>query len=491
MRNGEPGRLFEFGPFCVDTRERMLTRNGLQVPVTPKVFEILLALVENRGHTVGKDELIDRVWPDAFVEVGNLNRNISTLRGLLGDDTNEPRFIKTFPKLGYRFDADVLEILEDDDSPIVEKRHNHHPETTQATPSSSIFGRRMIAIVLVLAVGICIASLGWAYTTRNGSESRGSSEARTATSNTEAFELYQKGRILWQDRSGESLHQATMLLEQAATSEPNFALAHAALADAYAFDGQDHTKAVDTASKAIQLDPSLGEPHATIGFVKMFWEWKFTEADSHFKQAITLSPNYATGHQWYSINLIATGQGHAALAEMKRALELEPDSLAINADMCQMLYFNRRLDEAEAQCKKTLEMDAKFLNASLYLYDIYMEKGKYDDAVDQFFRNEEMVAYYSAFPGQIVDLKKAYQTGGIRAFWRKRIEMLQKMPFTDYAIARYQARLGERDEMFQTLRKAYEKHDLNFVYFLAEPLFFICCYSDPRYTELQILLIGH
>jgi adenylate cyclase len=117
------------------------------------------------------------------------------------------------------------------------------------------------------------------------------------TPDPEAYENYLKGRTLWQNRSSQNLHKAMLLLEQAIQKDSNFALAQAALADAYAFDYQNWRKAEETVRQAIHLNPNLGEPHASIWFVKMFWEWKLKEAEEEFKQAIKLSPNYATGHQ--------------------------------------------------------------------------------------------------------------------------------------------------------------------------------------------------
>lgn len=478
-------RLFEFGAFSIDTCERTLSRDGAPVPLTPKAYEILLALVENHGRTLGKDELIERVWSDTYVEVGNLNRNISTLRSILGDDSHEPRFIKTMPKRGYRFEADVREIIVEDTSHIVEHRPNNQP--VKVDDESSLLSRRVLAMISALAGTLFFVVLAWTLTSESGEKHV---NITLGTNNAESLELYQKGRALWQNRSGESLHQATLQIEQAVEKDPNFALAHAALADAYVFDIKNRAKAEETANRAIALDPNLGEPHATLGFSKMFWDWNFVEAETHFKQAVTLSPNYATGHQWYSINMAAVGRGNAALAEMRTALDLAPDSLPINADMCQVLYFTQRFDDAETQCKKTLELDPRFLNANLYLYDIYNAKGMHDEAVAQFFRIEELAPSYSAYPRDLAEVKDAYKTGGIRAFWQKRIEMLKKLPSQDYLIAIYHARLGENDKALEWLKIAYEKHDLNFLYFLAEPIFLNCCYADPRYDDLQMLLVG-
>ena len=489
MKSREPKRLFEFGPFCLDTQERSLSRHGETIALTPKSFDILLALVENSGHTLTKDELIDRVWPDSFVEIGNLNRNISTLRSLLGDDTHQPKFIKTLPKRGYRFEADVREVIEDEEELEVEQRTRYRVALSKTQTQTSvslaplsvkgagIIGGALVAVLMIVLFGLTYTQSG--------------EIARIGTQQSpRSVELFNEARSLWNDRSGESLHRATLLLEQAVAADPGFALAHSALADAYAFDSKNMSKAIETAGRAIELDPTLGEPHATIGFVKMFWEWKFAEAALHFKQAIDLSPNYATGHQWYSLSLMATGQGNAALAEIRHAVQLEPDSLAINADLCQILYFNRRLDEAEAQCLRTLELDPKFLNANMLLYEIYSAKGMYDKSVEQFFKNEELVDHYSAFPGEISELRREYETGGIRAFWKKRIEMLGKLPAVDYQLAQYHARLGDNEQVLQSLNKAYESRDLNFMTVLAEPLFQICCHSNPRFAMLQERLLN-
>src|SRR5215813_11391290 len=103
-------RLYEFGPFRLDTVERLLLRNGKRVALTPKVFETLVALVEHRGHLIEKDKLMKLVWPDSFVEEANLTNNISSLRKALDDGEAGDSFIETIPKVGYRFTAQVREV---------------------------------------------------------------------------------------------------------------------------------------------------------------------------------------------------------------------------------------------------------------------------------------------------------------------------------------------------------------------------------------------
>lgn len=487
MVERELKHLFEFGPFCLDTRERILSRDCEPVPLTPKSFEILLALVENRGHTLTKDELVDRVWPDSFVEIGNLNRNISTLRHILGDDSRNPRFIKTFPKRGYRFDADVREIVQNEEEVVIERRTNYRFAFSRESASTNLpNGTRLTRLRLTVSLIAAVVIIGIGIVLFGGTGYLERSEAQQIfVAEPNAEDLLQIGRSFWRDRTGESLHKATVVLEQAVTLEPKNARAHAALADAYVFDNKGRVRSEDSAQTAIALDPSLGEPHATLGFSRMFWDWRFEEAEAHYDRALLLSPNYGTGRQWYALNLAAQGHGNAALAEIKMALELEPDSPAISADMCHMLYLSRRVTEAESQCRSTLKLFPSFLSANLILYEILSIQGRYREAVDQFFKIEGLIAHYATKPKSLSKLRNSYSKGGIRRFWRARIETLETHPRSAYVRARYYARLGDLDGVFRELTKAFEDGEHEMMFFLAEPLFVDCCFSDPRYASLE------
>ena len=488
-----PKRFYEFDSFRIDLDERRLIRGGHPIPLAPKVFDVLLALVENNRRTLLKDELIDRVWADTFVEDGNLNRNISTLRKVLGEDSHNPHYIKTVPKRGYRFDADVREVVEEDEETRIERVTNYHVAIRQETEKRTserawtrFFSVRGLALTAP-AVLILILVFAWAALREPADAAHASSafaESR-GTENDEAYELYRRGRGLWQDRSVGGLHNAMILLEQAVTRDPNFALAHAALADAYAFDGQNWKKAEAVANEVLTLDPNIGEPHATIGFIRTFWDWKLSEAEPHFKRAIALSPNYATAHQWYAINLVARAQVGAAFGEMQRALDLEPQSVSINADMCQLLYFARKYDAAVDQCRKTLDIDPNFLSAHNYLYEIFTAKGMYAEARESYFRAAELDKTMPIDPALLMKLKASYETGGIEEFWRTRIAMLKQPVQTDgYSLAKYHARLGETEQAIRWLKKARNSRDFEFVFFVADPSLENLT-ADSRYIELR------
>lgn len=487
-------RFYEFDSFRVDVAERQLWQAGKLVFLTPKVFDMLLVLLENKGETIEKDELIKKVWADTYVEEGSLNRNISTLRKALGDNSTEQKFIKTLPKRGYRFTAQVEEIVER--IPSFTKKNDDQVFPTQLeapAPKKSIFPRRYTKIFLIIIVfaGLMII-LAWMIfqSPQNKIDLSGLTENerqqlnKHSSGNPQAVENYVKGRSLWHQRSAEGLHQSIIHLESAVKADGNFALAHSALADAYAFDTTKRTLANQHAEEAIRLDPTLGEPYATIAFMQMFWDLEFSKADESFRNAVQLSPNYATAHQWYSLNLVARRSGGAALAEMKRALELEPKSLAINADLCQIYYFLQKYDEALLQCTKTLEMDANFLNAHLYLYEIYSAKGMYPEAFEKFFKIEQIKSDFTFPPAHLEKLRESYSKGGIREFWKTRAEYLEQTR-NFYESAKYYARLGEKEKALNSLENSFKQPPFETVYFLTEPIFREL-QEEPEFKELAV-----
>lgn len=476
--NRQPRHFFEFHGFQVDVEERRLRRNGSTIGLTSRDFDILLALVENAGKTIGKSDLMETVWPDTFVEEGNLNRHVSTLRKILGDDPRQQRLIKTIPKRGYRFTADVREIVESDETVKVEtvsrSRLTVHEETTEGfwtTPRLMIAAGAMIAIT----------GVGWlAFTGTSIRGSEGVASMRGAKS-VEAFDRYTRGRSLWQTRDGHDLHNATLLLEQAVEIDTQFALAHAALADAYAFDYANWKKAEASAREAIRLDPTLGEPHAALGFVKMFWEWKLREAEDEFQRALTLSPGYATGLQWNAINLSAQGRGHAAIVEIEKALALEPDSIPINTDYCQLLYFNDRAEAGEAQCSKVLAMKPDSETARRLLYQIAMSGGRHEVAVERFI---ELTANSKGDSSRAAaeDLRRAYEQGGIAGFRRAQVDFYKNVTRSSYGIARVLAEAGEVEGAVSWLNNSVLKREPDMLFFVPDPAFRAIVSGPQRFT---------
>ncbi len=172
--------------------------------------------------------------------------------------------------------------------------------------------------------------------------------------NAEAYEAYLKGRYFWNKRTGEGLKKAVDYFNEAIEKDPNYAQAYTVLADSYALMGdweysvlpprEAFPKAKAAAVEALALDNTLGEGHTSLAFVLDLFDWDWGAAEREYRQAVELSPSYATAHQWYAWHLIVLGRNSEAITEMRRAESLDPLSLIISADMADVLLIARRYD---------------------------------------------------------------------------------------------------------------------------------------------------
>src|SRR5256885_1111746 len=223
--------------------------------------------------------------------------------------------------------------------------------------------------------------------------------AAQPTSDTAAYGLYLKGRLLWGKRSGDNIPKAIGFYEQAITRDPNYALAYAGLAEAYvllpfftATAPQDaYPKAKAAALKALQLDDKLAEAHTALGLLLYLSDLDMAGSISEFQHAIALNPNYATAHHWYGNGpLLALGRFDEAITEGKRAIELDPFSPIMNADLGQDLFVARRYDEAIAQLRKTLEIDPTFYYAHYNLGIALQLKGDLPAAIAEYTKAQQL-----------------------------------------------------------------------------------------------------
>src|SRR4029453_18806551 len=213
------------------------------------------------------------------------------------------------------------------------------------------------------------------------------------STNAEAYQFYLRGRYFWDKRTSDGIKQAIEHFQQSIERDPNFALGYVGLADSYtglafynfAAPHEAMPKAKASAIKALALDDTLAEAHATLAHILINYDWDSPAAEKEFKRSIELNPEYATAHQWYAIHyLTATGRLEEAVQEMKKALELEPASLVMNTFMGATLYYAGRYDEAIDQCRRTIEMDPNFTVAHWYLGLAYEQKQVLDAATEEF-----------------------------------------------------------------------------------------------------------
>ena len=209
-----------------------------------------------------------------------------------------------------------------------------------------------------------------------------------------ARQLYLQGRFFWSQRREESYKHAIELFEKAVQRDPHYAAAYAGLADAYALLGSTSNailgradamaRARSAAEKAIAIDPTEPEAHASLGFVKMHFDWDWEGAEASFKRAITLNPSYATAHHWYAYYLVSRNRLDEALAEITLARQLDPLSPAITRDVGEIHYFAGRYPEAIQYCREALAMDNNFWLARLTLGWALEKTGQRQEAIEEY-----------------------------------------------------------------------------------------------------------
>src|SRR6266487_303087 len=223
--------------------------------------------------------------------------------------------------------------------------------------------------------------------------------AKVPTANTEAYELYLKGIFFWNKRTGADLKRAIDYFNQAIAKDPNYALAYAGLADSYtllsvfgAASPQDSIPQARVAvKKALELDNTLAEAHASSGRILSGYDYEFERAIAEFERAIQLNPNYATSYHWISNGpLTARGEFDRAITEGKRAVELDPLSMIDNADLGQIYFYARRYDEAISQVGKAIEIDPHSYLAHYYLGQIYQLQGHLTEAIAEYQKAVEL-----------------------------------------------------------------------------------------------------
>jgi TolB-like protein/DNA-binding winged helix-turn-helix (wHTH) protein/Tfp pilus assembly protein PilF len=310
--------------------------------------------------------------------------------------------------------------------------------------------------------------------------------------NPVAYESYLKGRYFWNKRTADSLKVALAYFHQAIDEDPNYAQAYSGLADTYALLGdwqyavmtpkEALPKAKAVATKALELDSTLGEAHNSLAFCLDGFDWDFDSAGKEFRQAIELNPGYATAHHWYAWHLSLLGQYNEAIPEMKRAESLDPLSLIINADLAELLVLAHSYDESIEQSRKTIEMDPNFAFAHVQLAQAYLAKHMNEEAVAEL---QKAVQLSAGSPTSIATLARAYVAAGKRSDAQKLLSDLKKRssPSSSYAaeISVIYTALGDADQAMNWLEKGYEERFNPGV--LLRPGF-DPLRSDPRFEDL-------
>ncbi|MDQ4120734.1 MAG: winged helix-turn-helix domain-containing protein [Acidobacteriota bacterium] len=631
--------IYCFDDVTVDSENFRAQKNGRNITLTPRAFDVLIFLIKNAGRAVEKQEIFEAVWKDTFVTDNALTKIIKEIRHAIDDDAAHPRYIETVPKRGYHFICEIERkpkqvtpeieitpneeiILEKDDEPIenvLQPSHQKNPQhfgfskTVLALSLAGLISISLLAIWLMIrqepaeAPSSTIRSLavlpfkplnsdsrdeslelGMAETliTRlsnlrqvtvrpisavrkytdlqqdpvkagkemkvetvldgsiqkagerlritvrlvnvNSGESLWSEQfdenftdifnvqdsiaervtnalalrlsryekeqlAKHLTDNTDAYQLYLRGQLIWHGRRQKWIEQSLAFYEQALEKDPNFALAHIGIADGYMMLGghqkipmeEAESKARPSIMKALEIDNSLAQAHNALAELKYQFEYDWSGAEKEFKKAIELNPNVAWIHQAYGWFLMCTGRFDEAKFEMEKARELDPSSLTINVGRGRLYYFSRQYDQALQHFENILAVEPNEGSSHYSLDAIYTQKQMYEKVVETFMKS---ITAHGAPPETVEEFRRAFNESGWQGFLHKRLELFEKrikkgQQVDPYTLAQTYVRLGQKDEAFKWLEKVVETRQPSAIMLKIEPAYDVLR-DDPRFDQL-------
>lgn len=323
-----------------------------------------------------------------------------------------------------------------------------------------------------------------------------------ATENTESYTLYLEGRHYWNERTRECNVKAVRLFERAVKLDAKYALAYAGLADCYIISGdydwmepkEAFPKAKQYISRAIEIDPRLAEPHASLGVLCNSYETRWREAEEEFKQAIELKPSYATAHLWYGLLLAFMLKFSEAYEQVKRASELDPLSRLVGIDLGAVLLYLGKVSEAIEQCKRVIDANPDYASVHNLLGFAYYLDSRTDEAIKELRKALTMSGGDAAMK---TDLACVLGSSGRRDEAGKLLEEIQELSRTSYvskvSIAQVLFVMGRTDEAFSYLERAYEERSVTtghggaFLDLRIRP-WFSEARRDPRWPAFEMRL---
>ena len=429
-----PISAYEFGPYRIDMQRYLVLRDDRPIQLSPKVFRTLLVLVQRRDRVVSKQELIDAIWPDSYVEEGNLAQNIFVLRRALGEEKSDHSFIITIPGHGYRFVAPVTEL---------------------------------------------------------GTEGSNSS-ASTAAGDSNTFLHYIRGRYFWNQRTGAGLKKAIQYAQRSLAADPAYAPAYVGIADSYnllAGHGglapkETFPKAKTAAFRALEIDPRLAAAYVSLAFTNYRFEWDWVGAETNFRRAIELEPNYPTAHHWYGEFLACQGRFAESINELEKAMECDPLSLAVVTDRAQTFYFARQYELSLKVIGEALEMDPQFVRALIIQGNCLEQLGRYEEATEALTRAADLSDNNS------FALAGVGHNYALQGKWDEAIQIVNHLReqaehryISASDIATVLVGLGQKEEALSHLERSIENRDVWMVWLKVNPRF-EPIQREPRYQAL-------
>lgn len=374
--------VYQFGPFYLDASRMLLLDGGQPVALGPKVVETLLALVEHPGDVVTKEAMLNRIWPEAFVDEANLVQNVHVLRKALRGrwDVNA---IETIPRRGYRFTAEVRLHGLPSAQPLPAE-----PSAPVSAPRSR-FWQVAFAALCMAAVSVAVVELSGL---RRSMATVGLSE--------KGARMYEIGRYYWNMRTPVAVSKSLVYFTRVVDSDPGNARGYAALAAANAImadyrygslpPDDYYARARAFAKKALALDSSCSDAYAVLGMIatdkSANASRRLAEGIRDLQRAIALDPSNGPAHEWYGIALLSAGHVNQAYAELRRAIDLDPLSVATTAWLGDAAYLNGHFSDAIGYAYQTLDLAPGRYEALETLGLAYEARGQMPRAIAAFER---------------------------------------------------------------------------------------------------------
>jgi DNA-binding winged helix-turn-helix (wHTH) protein/Flp pilus assembly protein TadD len=560
---------YAFGPFRLETDARVLWRDGEVVPLPPRALDVLEALLERQGDVILKEELLGRVWPQAAVEEANLSVNVSLVRRALGQQEDGRPWIETVPRRGYRFLGSVtrlgvrdrptsLAILpfqrlgppgEEDylgaalaDALITrlarQGRVRVRPTATAlrfagrdpeeagremavdgvVTGSLQQEGRRLRVTAQLVPLSGTLESWAGAFEEEltdlfavedalaaqlaralglddggeGGAAEPGATPERRPTPNLEAYQAYMKGRYFWGRLTGESLARAFACFQEAAEKDPSYAPPHSGLADGHLLAGlvglvpprQAWDLAEVEARAALERDERVAEAHVSLAYLRLFRDWDFAGAEAELIRAAELNPHSVAVHQWLAVVLHLRGRPHAASAAIAAARQLDPASVVVHAIEGLRHTLARDAEAGIGQFTSAVDLDPHQFVGHWGLGLSLSYAGRHEEALEALGRAVDLAGGLAPLRAALGwGLAAAGRADEARSLLRE-LEVSEDGEWTSpYQRAILHAALGETGRALACLEEACAARDAWAVWVVVDPML-DSLRSDPRFEDV-------
>ncbi len=504
--------VVRFGVFEADLHAGDLRKKGTRVKIQDLPFRALGVLLSRPNEVVTREEFRQALWPqDVFLDFDRaISSAIKRLRDALGDPAENPIFIETIERRGYRWIAPTTEVPTSSTIQLLAADAGEAESVPAASsvavpdglisPAAFSFSSQKLkyaALVLapLLVAGIMLFGLRGIRAASNSPHS--GMNAGLHPANQEARDLYLQGRYYWNKRTPDDLQKAVDFFTQAIVHDPGYSDAYVGLADCYNLlreysamkSSEAYSRALAAARKGVELDDTSSQAHASLAFVSFWGVWDAATADREFRRAIELDPNNANAHHWYAPVLETMGRKTEALTEVERAQGLDPTSKSVLADKGIILYEMGRRQEALDLLRQMEKAEPEFISPPRYLERIYLDMGDYPNYLVE-LRKVAILSHDNAAVVVASAAQRGYAAGGAHAMFENLRKEQQKLydhgKFSSLALAGTCVLEGNKQDALKYLKIAYDQHEDDVVG-LAGNRLFDELHDEP---EMQRILAG-